>query len=313
MFSARCQPVLKTNTPFNKRHMLKYLVLFLPCLNGLSAKAQDYMLYYDKINKAEYAYEIKKQPAEAIKLMKQAKRIAPLKIAALETCAYCYLELGDTLAAIDNIREAVIDKNFELIHIKKFYPGLAASHYFVRIEKDYPKWVQEYFCNKNVALIVELTKMSSYDQCIRWNHEAFKEADGDLVFHKVDSSNIFRLKELYEQYGYLDYPNMFILFWHNLHNYPAMWAYFEPIMYKAIYTGKFYPQSYAQMYDRYRVYHEGKNSWYGEFSEEGFGKEFGEIDEVAGVDIRRKAIGLCSIKERAERAHWKLPPGYKPQ
>ena len=293
--------------------MLKYLILVFTCLNVLFARAQDYMLYYDKINKAEYAYEVKKQPAEAIKLMKEAKTISPLKTATLETGVYCYLELGDTAEAIDYIRQAVIDKNIELQSIKNFYPGLAASRYFASIEKNYPKWVQEYFCNKNVALIVELTEMMSYDQCIRWNHQVFKEPAGDSVFHKVDSSNIYKLKELYEQYGYLNYPNMFLIFWHDLHNYPGMWAYFEPIMYKAIWTGKFYPQSYAQLYDRYRVYHEGKKSWYGEFSEEGFGKEFGEIEEVAGVDARRKAIGLCTLKERAERAHWKLPPGYKPQ
>jgi tetratricopeptide (TPR) repeat protein len=293
--------------------MLKHLLLFFTCLNGICVNAQDYRLYYDKINKSEYAYEFKKNPAEALKLLKEAKKIAPLDHASLETGAFCYLELGDTSNAIDYIRQSVVIGNSEMRRIKNFYKGLAASRHFARIEKEYPKWVQEYYCDKNAALIVELTELLSYDQCIRWNHAAFKEPDGDFVFHKVDSTNIHRIKELYEQYGYLEYPHMFLIYWHDLHNYPAMWLYFEPIMYKAIWTGKFNPIGYAQLYDRYRIFHEGKNSWYGEFSEEGPGINIGEIDEISEVDTRRKAIGLCTLKEKAEKAHWKLPAGYKPQ
>jgi hypothetical protein len=60
-------------------------------------------------------------------------------------------------------------------------------------------------------------------------------------------------------------------------------------------------------------YADNKNSWYGEFTEEGPHLKMGRIDDISQVDERRKQIGLCTLKEKAEMVKWQLPEDYKPQ
>ncbi|HEV7231056.1 MAG TPA: hypothetical protein VGO45_07005, partial [Bacteroidia bacterium] len=311
----------RLSRPFNRglkvfdQHIHTMRMIFFSFLLGIttfSSSAQDYLRYYELCNSASYEHNFKHAPRRSLQLLNEAHLLAPLDFEHLELAAFCSLETGDTLKAIDYIRQSVLCGNSDMERIRNFYKGLVSTPYFRQIEQNHLSWQQEYYCNKNVPVVVELAKMVANDQLIRYNHAALKEKEGARLFDKIDSGNIYRVRELYLSYGYLDYPGMFLIYWHDLMNFPEMWKFFEPIMYKAIFTGQFNPGGYAQLVDRIRIYAHNQNSWYGEFTEEGPQLKMGRIDDIDHVDERRKAIGLCTLKEKAEMVKWQLPANYKP-
>jgi hypothetical protein len=293
--------------------MHKLFLSSLLILTIFHCKAQSYLRFYQLCNSASYEHDFKQEPARALQILNEASALAPLGYDHLELGAFCALEVGDTLKALDYIRQSVISGNSDMERIRNFFKGIVKTSYFRQIEQNHSSWQQEYYCNKNVSVVLELAKMVANDQLIRYNHTSLKDSEGSKLFNKIDSTNIYRVKEMYQQYGYLNYPGMFLIYWHNLMNYPAMWAFFEPIMYKAIFSGQFNPSGYAQLVDRVRIYADNKNSWYGEFTEEGPHLKMGRIDDISQVDERRKQIGLCTLKEKAEMVKWQLPEDYKPQ
>ena len=98
---------------------------------------------------------------------------------------------------------------------------------------------------------------------------------------------------------------------HGVNDFQEMWEYFEPVLLKGIRDGKYFPSSYAFIFDRRRTMVENKNSWYGEITAGNpFSGEIGKIDDIENVDKRRLEIGLCTLKEKAEKYNLKLPEGY---
>jgi hypothetical protein len=180
-----------------------------------------------------------------------------------------------------------------------------------QVLRDYPTLVKNYYCGKDISLMLEINTMVANDQLIRNYHETLDEHKSDWLFTKIDSSNINRLKEIYNTTGVL--PPAFIIYWHCFIKYPTMWEYFEPEMKKGIFNGTFQPQPYAMIYDRVRVIHDQKNSWYGEYTDSDSGEGVGgPVDDIEHLDERRKAIGLRPMSEMNQIWGWKLPPGYVP-
>jgi hypothetical protein len=281
-----------------------FLLVYSP-----TAPEIDYIRYYEIAHAAEYQYEFKKNPSKALSLLREAEQISSLGQLEIELKAQCYLQLGDTVNTLKCMRQAILSGSHDVDHLHMVYKNIGKKNMDM-VMKDYSELVKQYYCGKNVAVLLELSAMTARDQFVRNERRSFQEDKADWLLTQVDSLNIYRLKELYQATGIL--PPTFALYWHGLMTFPSLWPYFEPEMRKGIYSGKFNPQNYAMIYDRLRIEVEKKNSWYGEYTDtEMQTAAGGRVDDVENVDARRKAIGLRPLIEMKEIWNWPLPSGYK--
>ena len=295
--------------------MMKVLSLLL-LLSGThlfsQTKPVNYIKWYELKNEADYQYQFKKNPTKSLAFMTEAEHIHSLDGNDAETMAHCYLDLGDTSKTIKYLELSIRLGNPEMERIRNEFKKVNARS-MSKINKNYPDLVKQFWCEQDIPMVMELKTMNDNDQLFRIYHKELKKDRETWLLDRIDSTNIYKVKEIYKQTGVIP-GGAYIIFWHCLHNFPDMWRYFEPEMRKAVFTGSFMPQSYAGLYDRVRVIGAHQNSWYGEFTEaveETNAFVGGKIDDVEHVDERRKEIGLRPLIEMNEIYGWTLPPGYK--
>jgi len=288
------------------------LLFLLAFLFSSDTYSQEYRNFYDKRNSADYEYRYNKNPERAIVLLEEAGSIWKLRSGELEMMAHCLLATGDTIEAIKYIKQTILEYNTPIRRIRNVYGRLSNSAYFKEIESSYDDLREQYYCFQNVELMIEIQEMLARDQFVRTHESSFKsEEEWYKLYREVDSLNIYRLREIHQEYGFLPYYGCFVLLMHGVMDFQEVWEYFEPELRKGIREGTYFPDSYAFIFDRRRVWVEGKNSWYGEWSEGGpFSDAIGKIDDIENVDKRRLGIGLCTLKEKAEKSDLKLPENY---
>jgi tetratricopeptide (TPR) repeat protein len=267
--------------------------------------------FYELRNAADYQCRIRHNPTKTILLLNQAEGFQKLDPDAEEMKARCYLDMGDTLQALEALKRSILlgnpNMNRVFLDFKDFNLGS-----LLKLKEAYPNLLSQYYCSMNIPVLIQLHEMDAEDQMIRKYHTDLRPEIEEPLFRTVDSLNLVKLKGIFLNYGILRYPKTFVLYWHDLFKFPVIWASVEPEMRKAIFSGSFHPQGYAMLYDKVRIETEKKNSWYGEYTNSNSYTEIGPIDDLLQVDVRRKEIGLRSLQEMSDLFDWVLPPGYCP-
>ena len=270
------------------------------------------------MDSADYEYYVKKDVKATLAILQQVSKKYKLDEGGVELMGKCLEAGGDTAGAMKYMKLSISEYSIgedELELIKNiFFGGSTKSAYYKEIASAFPTLQKQYYSDKNIDVLIEIKMMMATDRFVRLNGKGYDKKKWDKLWRQVDSANILKVKEIYEQYGAdsIDPSDMFILFLHGATEFQNMWDYFQPRLLADIKKGKFYPDSYALLFDRERVWREGKNSWYGVFTDAGFpSTQMGKIDDIKDVDKRRKEIGLCPLWMAAEMQHQKLPEGYK--
>lgn len=306
-----------TSDTMNIIKQIFFILLFIPAFTP-KLYAQDYISYYLKLDSANYEYYVKNNEKVALSILQEESKKNKLSGGGVEMMGQCLLAEGDSAEAMKYIKLSISEYSIgadALERIKNLYfRGSTKSAYYKEIESAFPNLEKQYYSNKNIDVLIEIKMMLATDQFVRLNKEGYDEKKWYKLYRQVDSTNILRVKEIYEQYGIggIDGNDMFILIMHGVNDFQDMWDYFQPRLLADIKSGKLYPDAYALMFDRRRVLVEGKNSWFGVYTDVGFpSSQIGKIDDIKNVDKRRKEIGLCPLYQAAELQHQKVPEDYK--
>lgn len=299
---------------------LKQMVFVLLFIPAFTAKlyGQDYISDYLKMDSANYEYYVKKDVKATLAILQEVSKNSKLDGGGVELMGECLEAEGDTAGAVKYMKLDITGNSTgsdELERIKNvFFGGSTKSAYYKQIEAAFPALQKQYYSDKNIDVLIEIKMMLATDQFVRLNGKGQDKKEWDKLWRQVDSTNMLKVKEIYEKYGAdsIDGDDMFILLLHGTAEFQNMWDYFQPRLLADIKRGRFYPDSYALMFDRRRLWVEGKESWYGVLTDAGFpSTKIGKIDDIKDVDKRREEIGLSPLWMQAEMAHQKLPEGYK--
>jgi len=298
---------------------LKQTFFILLFISVFTAKlyAQDYIRYWLESDSANYEYYVKKDVKATLVILQEESKKAKLNSGGVEMMGECLEAEGDTAEAMKYIKLCISEYSIgadELERIKNvFFEGSTKSAYYKEIESSFPDLEKQYYSDKNIDVLIEIKMMVATDQFIRLNEKGYDEKKWYKLYRQVDSTNILRVKEIYEQYGYsIDGSDMFILIMHGTSDFQDMWDYFQPKLLEDIKKEKIDPSAYALLVDRRRIFVEGKKSWFGVFTDADFqSPQMGQIDDIKNVDKRRKEIGLCPLYQAAELANQKTPEDYK--
>jgi hypothetical protein len=299
---------------------LKQLLFTLVCIAVFSPKlfAQDYINHNLKMDSAIYELQVKNNAKAALSIFQEESKKFKLSGGELELMGSCLLASGDSAGAVKYFKLGISENSFgadEMGRIKNIYfGGSAKSAYYKEIESAFPELEKQYYSHQNIDVLIEIKMMVATDQFIRSNKKGYDKEKWEKLCRQVDSTNMNRVKEIYEQYGAdsIDAFDICLLMMHGVNDFQDMWDYFQPRLLADIKKGKFYPDTYALLVDRRRIMVEGKDSWFGVVTKTDFlSEQMGKIDDIENVDKRRKEIGLCPLYQAAERQHQKVPEDYK--
>jgi tetratricopeptide (TPR) repeat protein len=284
---------------------------FLTLLSAKARKEFNYFKYRSELNKADYEFEKNRNYTKALIHYKAAFKIGNENVPGAfeyQNASICCLCVGDTQLAIKYVRNAISKGHTQLENQTWFKNRFSEKHWH-KIVFDYEKQKNKYWSSQNnIETRIEIATMEKSDNYMRTELiRVLEKKSFDSLLKVFDSLNVARYIELLRM-GKAD-PISFL----NYHLYDGNEKYFpyiDSLSRKAIYTGKVNPSGYCQWYDRQRIYVRGlKTQLYGEFNEMGR-TEFIEIEDIQNVDKRRAEIGLCTLKEYADRRGMILPKNY---
>ena len=298
--------------------LIKYNFLYLNILilffsYTLDAQTKDYRT---AINKAELAFK-KENYTDALEAYKAAfRKKSEYNYFNLLKATKCAVALNKNRQAYKFIVKAIksgckltrLEEN-EFYGINELYQKKLITHY--------PKLRKRYVEALEFETIIELERMDILDQFVRIE-EIFFDSVGIITWLKVDSTNIEKLTHLTKKGGWLSpkrvgFDVSIIAFSILLHgtsdeiNDKEQIDFFRPYLLAAIKNGEESPLRYATLIDRYRLWFEDKKQLYGSFNSN---KEFNAIENIKEVDMRRKNLGLESLKDYAFKNDLSTPEGY---
>lgn len=297
---------------------IKYKFLYLNILviffsYTLDAQIKDYRA---AINEAELALK-KENHASALESYKIAfRKKSEYNYFNFLKATKCAVELNKNRQAYKFIVKA-IKSGCKLTRLKEnnFY-GINGL-YQKKLITHYPKLRKRYVEALEFETIIELERMDILDQFVR-TEEIFFDSIGIITWLKVDSTNIKKLTQLTKEGGWLSpkrvgFDASIIAFSILLHgtsdeiNDKEQIDFFRPYLLAAINNGEESPLRYATLIDRYRLWFEDKKQLYGSFNSK---KEFNPIEDIKEIDIRRKKLGLESLKDYAFKKELSTPKEY---
>lgn len=299
------------------------LTFFLPFILIVNCKGQnntvkkefDFLVYRKYINEAEYSFSVTKDYNKTIKLYDNAQQYVSEKnrdYYYLIQKAICYLNLKDTLKAINSLTYAVT-KGYLIINEMGWLQKLFQPKDWEKVLLTYSDAKKKYYSTiEDFDLFIHLKNLEDRDQNIR---KLYSEVLPNPIFNRVleinDSANFDEIINLLKEKR-LDHigTSVAIELYHVYGKNKKYFAFFDSVLQADVFNGSYNPHAYVQWYDRQRIYVDGlKTQLYGEWNEWGSG-EFAPIEDIQNVDKRRAELGLCTLEKYAQIQHLKLPSNY---
>ncbi len=215
------------------------------------------------------------------------------------------LHLNRDQEAKELIIQSIINTNTN----RSFYDGFEEfmifreNQIFDNIEKKYSDYSDQYYSNlEHPKINKELDSLHKADQDIRKNGGSSKE------MFQIDSTNIVRLIEITEQYGYQ--KKGWTLLWHQRGTYNEknwVWDYFKPVINKEIEDGNLRKSYWAQFEEFINVIEDG-NQRYGLYPQN---YDLFPLIDPETVDQRRDSIDLPPLWVMNKIYGSPLPDNYK--
>ena len=215
------------------------------------------------------------------------------------------LHLDKDQEAMDLIIQSIINTNTN----RSFYEGFEEfmifreNQIFDSIEKKYKDYSNQYYSNlEHPEINKELDSLIKADQNIRTNGGSSKE------MIQIDSTNIARLIEITEQYGYQ--KKGWLLLWHQRGIYKEnnwIWNYFRPVINQEIENGNLRRSYWAQFEEFINVTENG-NQRYGLYPHN---YDLFPLTDPETVDQRRDSIDLPALWIMNKIYESPLPDNYK--
>ncbi len=296
-----------------KNNLICTALIFLVITTASSQTNYDYYKYRSYYNKAVLANAEKKYPEACSnynEAFKYGNQYLPSHLN-LEDYAKSLLATGDTLAALETLKKAVV-KGSNIA-----YMGIAdnfSKKNEALFKKEYPKLRSEYWKTKidDMDNIIEMGKLDAIDQAVRTNffNKIPKNTFNQLV-DITDSVNFFQLKQLVTEKGVNPNGNlMFHVQGENL-------TFYASILKRYIFEGRISPEEYAGWYDFQRIYTKAATTQiYGEFDlydcgQVNYSPDLNPIEDIENVDKRRAELGLMPLEDWAKIHDGALPEAYK--
>jgi tetratricopeptide (TPR) repeat protein len=282
------------------------LLLFVSAQKHTSFDYMDYRSYY---NKAEFEMEYTKNYPQAIHFFNMAFERGNENLPSgldWENLAYCYIHNGDTTQAITCLENAV-KKGIPSIADHEWLVSLFSKKTWTAFEQKIPALEQYYLSHiTDLNAYIEMVKLSDKDQYIRNEiRSQINPKEFETILKTSDSININRH---YQRVKYEGKPAGCFLMYHLYDENEKFFPFFDSVLRTEIFTGVNNPNAYCQWHDRQRMYVSGmKTQLYGEWNT---ATTFNPIEDIANVDKRRYALGLCSLRDYALMRNLKLPQGY---
>lgn len=289
--------------------------LFLPIfilvsINLNSQNNFDYKKYRSYLNKArmeKFKQNYKLEKKYYNKCFKYGNEFLPSAIE-LEEYAVCLLNNSDTTNALYVIKKILVMTDVVSYNTGYIFSKLPKRDSVLLFEQldDFKKEYEKRILIKNPSILIT-RELERIDQEVRAQKNTMDAKEFYQLLEYTDSINHYELYNLSKEKG--ANPMCFLLY-HLYDKNQKYVNYYDSILKLKIYTGEVTAEGYITWYDRQRVYvrHE-KTQLYGEWNPEG-SKEFYPIENIAEIDKRRKAIGLCTLKEYAKINEMNLPKDY---
>jgi hypothetical protein len=160
-----------------------------------------------------------------------------------------------------------------------------------------------------------IVSMAANDQYIRKKVVVLKDTNTTKYQVNVDKQNFKELKGVFEKKGFpservllpdVD-KKLVLVLQHLVLMEESEWSYLKDKLEIQLKEGGIDPEDYAFLVDKRNVQKLHTVQTYGNFNRS---DEFEPIDDIKNVDIRRRKIGLCSLKEFANDKGLILPKDY---
>lgn len=202
------------------------------------------------------------------------------------------------------IISSIEETNVSLDYINEFkrFEAFRENPLFEEINRNYSKYAAKFYSDETKSRISEeLDSLITVDQEVR-----MREATAAEMI-KTDSSNVARLIEITEKYGWQ--KKGWLILWHQRGSFDQanwIWNYFRPIINQEIENGNIRKSFWAQFEEFKNVYENGYQE-YGLYP-----KNFDTYPllNVETVDRKRDSIVLPPLRTMNKIYGWPLPKNY---
>jgi hypothetical protein len=227
---------------------------------------------------------------------------------------------ADTLDLAYSLLDEAVSTGIELEFITNVFVNDQFSKPFPtdrwkKFVADYPTNHQKALASIDFEMSQLIVSMAANDQYIRKKVVVLKDTNTTKYQVNVDKQNFKELKGVFEKKGFpservllpdVD-KKLVLVLQHLVLMEESEWSYLKDKLEIQLKEGGIDPEDYAFLVDKRNVQKLHTVQTYGNFNRS---DEFEPIDDIKNVDIRRRKIGLCSLKEFANDKGLILPKDY---
>ena len=203
------------------------------------------------------------------------------------------------------IIESIHQTNTNQAYLNSFveFQNFKDNKIFESINSNYEKHIETFEKNVNhPEIYAQLDSLIAVDQKVRTDGTPFNE------IAKVDSSNVQKLIEITERYGWKD--KGWLILWHQRMKYDQdnwVWNYFRPIINEEIKKGNVRKSFWAQ-FEEFKNIAENKYQEYGLYPHN---FDTYPLKDPKKVDLKRDSVNLPPLWIMNKVHGWPLPNNYK--